>query len=447
MRIIAYLYSDLLLEPAPDPTLWGWELDRIYQDLALSSDPSKATAPAFRSQWQQLLQDCQTYPTSHLLIRQLQELGDSLPEIHDRLTQLETLQITLIAIESPPTPPLPHSSTLNSALLAALQQLQYQQRSRCIRQGHARNRIQAAPPPGKAPYGYRRSKNRYLIDRATAPVVKEFFEQFLLYGSLRGAVRHLAKKYGKKIAVSTGHRWLVNPVYRGDLEYQNGEVIADAHAAILSRDEAAQIDRLLRRNRRLPPRTASAPRSLAGLVVCAECQSPMTVAHVTAPRQTREYLYLRPTACAHSDQPKCKAIAYDQVLRRTINLICERLPQAVAGVNLPNLDSVKQGVGGAIAAQQAILAQLPPLVSSGVLDQETADLRSYKIRTEIAALQGQLAQLPPTNLKAIAQTVSLPQFWLDLSETERRFYFREFIRQIQLTRQGQDWQLELVFIF
>ena len=444
MRIIAYLYSDPLLEPTPDPTLWGWELDHIYQDLAIAPNQGK-TAP--RSQWQQLLQDCQTLPTSHLLIRQLEELGDSLPEIHDRLTALETLNIQLIAIESPPTPPPPHSPTppLQSHLLQQLQQLQHSQHSRRIRQGHARNRIQAAPPPGKAPYGYRRSKNRYLIDRATAPVVKEFFEQFLLYGSLRGAVRYLAKKYGKKIAVSTGHRWLLNPVYRGDLEYQNGEVIADAHAAILSRDEAAQIDRLLRRNRRLPPRTASAPRSLAGLVVCGDCQSPMTVAHVTAPRQTREYLYLRPTACAQL--PKCKAIAYEQVLQRTIDLICEQLPKAVAGVNMPDLDSVKQRVGGAIAAQQAILAQLPPLIASGVLDKETADLRSYKLRTEIAALQSKLAQLPPTNLSAIAQTVSIPQFWLDLSETERRFYFREFIRQIRLTRQNQDWQLALVFIF
>lgn len=437
MRIIAYLYSDPLLEPTPDPTLWGWELDRVYQDLAIASSQGKTTP---RSQWQQLLQDCQTLPTSHLLIRHIEELGDSLPEIHDRLTALESLQITLIAIESSPSPHPPQST-----LLQQLQQLQHNQRSRRIRQGHARNRIQAAPPPGKAPYGYRRSKNRYLIDRATAPVVKEFFEQFLLYGSLRGAVRHLAKKYGKKIAVSTGHRWLLNPVYRGDLEYQNGEVIADAHAAILSRDEAAQIDRLLRRNRRLPPRTASAPRSLAGLVVCGECQSPMTVAHVTAPRQTREYLYLRPTACAQL--PKCKAIAYEQILQRTIDLICEQLPRAVAGVGLPDMDRVKQGVGSAITAKQAILSQLPPLMASGVLDQETADLRSYKLRTEIAELQSKLAQLPPTNLSAIAQTVSIPQFWLDLSETERRFYFREFIRQIRLTRCDRDWQLELGFIF
>jgi hypothetical protein len=330
-------------------------------------------------------------------------------------------------------------------LLQLLQHLQYEQRSRRIRQGHARNRVKALPPPGKAPYGYRRGKNRYTVDRSTAPVVKDFFEHFLLYGSLRGSVRYLAKQYGKKISASTGQRWLTNPVYRGDLEYQNGETIPDTHEAIISRDEAAQVDRLLRRNRRLPPRTASAPRSLAGLVVCGECQSPMTVTRVSANRKEQEYLYLRPTRCPN--QPKCGSIPYGQILQQTIERICEDLPRAVSGAPLPDMDQIKQGIGGAIAVKQAILEQLPTLIASGVLDQETADLRSYKLRTEIAELQAKLAQLPPVNLRAIAQTVSISQFWLDLSESERRFYFREFIRQIEIIRDDKDWQLKLVFFF
>ena len=71
----------------------------------------------------------------------------------------------------------------------------------------------------------------------------------------------------------------------------------DTHVAILSRAEAAQVDRLLRRNRQLPPRTASAPRSLAGLVSCQTCGCGFTVSRVTRRRQPEEYLYLRPKAC------------------------------------------------------------------------------------------------------------------------------------------------------
>jgi DNA invertase Pin-like site-specific DNA recombinase len=396
-----------------------------------------------------LLAECQAEPAEYLLIRRLEELGDSLEEISDRLTQIEAMGVQIIATEQP------YSSSkatdaitdtnLRTSLLKLLSEIQREANSRRLRQGHARNRLKALPPPGKAPYGYRRGKDRYILDRSTAPVVKDFFEQFLLYGSLRGAVRYLEKKYSKKISVSTGRRWLTNPIYRGDLGYQNGEVISDTHSPILNREEAAQIDRLLRRNRRLPPRTASAPRSLAGLVVCGECQSHMSVTSVTKPRKDQEYLYLRPISCPK--RPKCRAIAYEKILYITIQSICQELPRAVAGMNVISLDGVKQSLSSQIANKQDILAQLPALTAGGILDAETAHLRAYKLRTEISQLRSRLAALPPVNLQAIAQAVSIPQFWSDLSESERRFYFREFIRQIKVTRQDKTWQLQLIFIF
>jgi DNA invertase Pin-like site-specific DNA recombinase len=437
MKIIAYSYSDPLLESVPDPAVWGWEVDRIYQDLG------------GRQQLLQLLDECFAEPADYLLIQRLEELGDSLAEISDRLTQIEAMGVQVIATEqSYSSSQLTDSTTganIQTSLLQLLGEIQREANSRRLRQGHARNRLKALPPPGKAPYGYRRGKDRYILDRSTAPVVKEFFEQFLLYGSLRGAVRYLEKKYGKKISVSTGRRWLTNPIYRGDLSYQNGEVISDTHSPILNREEAAQIDRLLRRNRRLPPRTASAPRSLAGLVVCGECESHMNVVSVTRHRRDKEYLYLRPISCPK--QPKCRAIAYEKVLEQTIQTICQELPRAVAGMNVPNLDGVKQSVTSQIAKNQDILAQLPALTANGVLDSETADLRAYKLRTEISQLRSRMAALPPVNLKAIAQAVSIPQFWSDLSESERRFYFREFIQQIKINCQDKAWQLQLIFIF
>ena len=360
----------------------------------------------------------------------------------------------------------------STELLHLLQDIQDSQQSRRIKQGHAQNRLQALPPPGKAPYGYRRGQDRYLIDRSTAPVIKDFFEYFLLYGSLRGAVRYLQKKYGKKISATTGQRWLNNPVYRGHLAYTTGEVITNTHAPMITPEEAAQIDRLLRRNSRLPSRTASAPRSLAGLVVCGECQSAMTITRVTKPRKKGEYLYVRPRNCGRVDNNtnrllsgadrslsevevtgaeamgvKCSAIAYDAIFRATVDKIATDLPQAVAKVSLPNLEVFKARITGQITRNQEILAQLPELVTQGILDQETVNLRAYKLRTEVSQLETKLAQLPPGNLMAIAQNVSLPQFWLDLSETERRFYLREFIQKIIINRQGKEWAIELLFIF
>ncbi|KOP23297.1 recombinase [Hapalosiphon sp. MRB220] len=432
MTNYAYTYSDPLLEAAPNPEIWGWNIDQIYQDLGQ------------RSQLQKLFDDCQIDPPDFLIIRRLDELGDNVEEVSDRLSQIEAMGITLVAVEqgynSADQSPHPHAE-----LLQLLHQIQRQQHSRRIRQAHARNRLDAAPPPGKVPYGYRRGKDKYIVDRSTSPVVKDFFEHFLLYGSLRGAVRYLAKKYGKKISVTTGRRWLTNPVYRGNTAYQNGEILANTHTAILSQEEAAQVDRLLRRNSRLPSRTASAPRSLAGLVVCGECQSHMGVSRVTIRKQDKEYLYLRPISCLK--KPKCRAIPYQEVLDHTIEAVCRDLPVAVDKMNSPQLDVVKNNLGDAIARQQEILAQLPALVETGVLDPETAKIRAYKLRTEISTLQAKLATLPPVNLRSVAVAVSIPQFWLDLSESERRFYFREFIRQVEIVRQDQQWKLQVIFIF
>ncbi len=438
--VFLYSYSDPLLEPIPDISSWGWQVDRLYQDLG------------GRSQLRQMLLDCATESVQaevSVRVQHLTELGDSLSAIGDCLTQLRQLKVCLLIGDQVIGDQAEPSDQIAPAeLLGQLDQAQLEQRR--LRRGHARSRLKSLPPPGRAPYGYRRGKERYLLDRSTAPIVKEFFDHFLLYGSLRGSLRHLQKKYGKKISPATGKQWLTSPVYRGDLAYQTGGQVRDTHPPILSRQEAAQIDRLLRRNRRLPPRAASAPRSLSGLVSCATCQSGMKISRTLHQRagQAQEYLYLRPVACQQAFGSACRGIPYAEALSQTIERICQDLRPAVAEVEqqaMPNL--AKARIMAQIAAQQDILAQLPNLVASAVLDTETAQLRSYKLRTELAELQAKLSQLPPVNLQATAETVSIPQFWLDLSEPERRFYFREFIQQIQIIRTEQDWQLRLIFNF
>jgi DNA invertase Pin-like site-specific DNA recombinase/predicted metal-binding protein len=483
MRIVGYDYRDPLIDSLDPTTDWGVPVDRVYQDWRGSQGQ-----PDERPQWEQLVADCQRNPVQYVLIQRLEALGNSLKEVADRLNEVmgfgaEVRWVKSLAESGEDSPglgeaaealPQTHNATdgtslgqaLDPAKLQALQLMQIinhapdysslevletwqrNHQSRKIRRGHARNRLQSVPPPGRAPYGYRRGKDRYILDRTTAPVVKEFFEHFILYGSLRGAVRHVTKKYNKRISVSTGQRWLGNPVYRGDLAYQNGDVVPDTHAAIISREEAAQVDRLLRRNRQLPPRTASAPRSLAGLVCCGQCQAPTTVARVMAKGKKlgEEYVYLRPQGCPQD--PKCKAWDYNQVLHQVIDRICQDLPQAVAGMSFAGLDQAKMGLDAAITEKTAILEQLPQLQAQGILDQETVTLRTYRLRTELANLHKRRSQLPPVNLQELSQTVMIPQFWLDLSESERRFFFREFLQKIELLPGDSGaWEPRLKFIF
>jgi DNA invertase Pin-like site-specific DNA recombinase len=441
MKIVAYSYTNPLLEKAPEEHIWGLEVDRIYQDIGE------------HQQLQQLLKDCASEAPRYLLVRRLEELGDDLETICDLLHQLESWGVEIITTEqdysSLQWSQFDHQQ-LKLKLSNLLQEVQLNQQRNRIEQGHARNRLKMLPPPGKAPYGYRRGQDRYLVDKSTAPVVKDFFERFILFGSLRGAVRYLEKRYGKKISPTTGRNWLLNPVYRGNLHYQkqskNQSIISHTHTAIINAEEAAQIDRLLRRNRVLPPRTASAPRSLAGLVICQQCQLGMNIVSVTQHNHKSEYLYLRCSKCPQ--QPKCKGIPYSQILAQTITQICVELPLAVAQLQLPQELTIDQKYRQQISKKQAILQQLPDLEKQGILDPETIALRTYKLRAEIAQLEITIAQLPPGNLKAIAQAVSLPQFWYDLSEAERRFYFREFIKQIEIRRdESKTWSIQLKFIF
>jgi DNA invertase Pin-like site-specific DNA recombinase len=440
MTTIAYLYTNPVLETARNPSIWGLEVDRVYQDIGT------------RQQLQQLIRDCQENPPNYLLIHCLDELGDTVSQIMDTLSLIESFGVEIMAIDQDYNSSAFKKANYQDIKLSIAKiwhEVEQNSRSRSLRQGHALNRLKVLPPPGKAPYGYRRSKDRYLIDKSTAPVVRDFFERFLLFASLRDAVRYLERKYGKKIAVSTARHWLTSPVYRGDLGYKNKQIIPNTHVAIISRQEAAQVDRLLRRNGSFSRRSASAPRCLAGLVFCGNCQTKMRITSVTRHNKKSEYLYLTPLNC--SQTKRCKSLNYNQVLRQTIKQICRELPLAIAQQNFPSSEALTNKLQLQINQKQDLIKKLKELVKQNILDEETATIRSQKLSNEIAKLQEKITQLPPVNLTAIASTISLEQFWLDLSESERRFYLREFIKKIEVNNTHQNhpekWELKLIFIF
>jgi DNA invertase Pin-like site-specific DNA recombinase len=413
-------------------------VDRLYVDHCEVQDP--------RPELQRFLHDCRRELPEQVLIPQVGDLGSSPAAVFAVLQALEDQGILVTTADGSYRTVSATSSERPPELLFQLAAtVAEQHRHQQLEAGHARNRINLLPPPGRAPYGYRRGRYRYALDKAAAPAVKAFFEQFILYGSIRGAARFLDKKYGKKIAPSTAQRWLQHPIYRGDSEYKDGQVIRDTHTPIISRDEAAQVDRLLRRNRQMPPKTVSAERSLAGLVHCAECQSKLRVSRVTRPRQKQDYLYLRPIQCGR--EKPCRAIAYDTVLAQTIAAIGREFPQAVANFQAPPVGAIKAGIIAQIDTKTALLTQVEQLQAQGVLDQTSADLRRYTLRGELADLEQQRSQLPPENLAEIAQTLKSPEFWQGLSEPERRVYLREFIQTIWIERTETSWQISIQFVF
>ena len=138
------------------------------------------------------------------------------------------------------------------------------------------------------------------------------------------------------------------------------------------------------------------------------------------------------------------------MLEATIARICEDLTEVLKGVSSQNLarpTAIEAGLQAEVDRRQRIIDQLPQLEADGILDAETVTLRSYNLRVEIADIEQQRQQLPPVNLQETLAMLSFPQFWYDLSEVERRFYLREFVREISVHRDGDRWWLTLTFAF
>lgn len=439
MTIIAYIYTNPIVEKTPDTFFWGCEIEAVYQDIG------------DRQQLAQLIFDSEKNSPHYLLIRSLSEFGNSLPEINCAIAKIEKLAIEIIAIEEDYNSSkfkIISESKDKEKLVNIWEEIREKLYRKKLIKSHGKNRLNILPPPGKAPFGYLRGKESYIINRATSPIVRDFFDRFLLYSSISDSVRYLAEKYDKKIALSTAIHWLKNPVYRGDLRYKNQEIIADTHTSIISREEAAQIDRILKSHRLVKTRSASANYSLAGLLNCQQCQSFFRVSKVTNKKYPEKYLYLIPTNC----QGDCdyKSIKYNLVFEEVINKICREFPLLTKNINTPDSALIKQQLETKIKDNEEILNKLKTLVIENILDEETASIRNYKINLEIAQLKQKIAQLPPDSLQNIASAISNPQFWHDLSQTECRFYLREFIKAIKIipiNTNIKKWEIALDFIF
>lgn len=374
-----------------------------------------------RLHYAELRSQSQQGEIDQLLLLELADLGDSVVEIGQRLQEWERANVAVRVVTKTGI----EEASDRETLLRWVSELPGQLRSRQVAVGHARSRLMKKAPPGRPPFGYKRDRDSYILDRRSAAIVREYFDRFLLYGSLRDAVRHVRRTFGKTMSVATGRRWLTQAAYRGDLAYKDGATLRDTHPAILTRDEAAQIDRWLRRNRSIAPRSASAPRSLAGLVFCQTCEQSLRVVQVTQRRKAKHYLYLRCDRCGYS-------LNYDRTLTQVIRQVCADLPQRVATFDGDRISQAKQSIAKQIEKNDSILNTLTELERDGVLDAETVQLRRYRLAAETAQLQQQLEQFPPASLADISATVSIEPFWRDLTESERRRYFREFIRRIAI---------------
>jgi len=80
MTVIAYRYSDPLLDAPEQDCDWGRTVDKVYHDLG------------GRWEWEQLLHDCRQSRPETILVRSWGELGDTLEEVRGAIAQLEAFR-------------------------------------------------------------------------------------------------------------------------------------------------------------------------------------------------------------------------------------------------------------------------------------------------------------------------------------------------------------------
>ncbi|HIK36509.1 MAG: recombinase family protein [Geminocystis sp.] len=435
---MAYFYKNPLINQETKLGCNIGRIEKIYQDIG------------DRRQLRKLIEDCQNEKPDCLMVSSLASLGDNLEEVEGIITHLESLGVEIIAAnEGYKTSDFKvvDTPTKRNKLREIWKQIEKELQRRKLILSHAIRKMETLPPPGRAPFGYIRGNKGYMIDPVNAPIIREFFRVFLLSGSLRRSVKYLEEKYQKKISPSTAKNWLKNPVYRGDLLYNKNTIVSDTHPPIITRQESAQIERLLRNNKKFAPKSVSSKHCLAGLLKCKSCQCPLRVNPVSNKTKGYSYLYLTPTNCP-KNKP-CKSLSYNSVLTRLIETICN-LFEAIKETETERdkIEETRNIEREEIKKIKEKLEVIRRLEDEGVLEEEEAKKITYRLREKMSKMQQKINQMPPNTLGVIAKNLSNPQLWHDLSNSERRFYLREFIDTIEVNMgENHDDKLELNLVF
>jgi site-specific DNA recombinase len=306
--------------------------------------------------------------------------------------------------------------------------------------------------PGIIPFGYKRENDRYAPDdtiyKSTGKncwaIARELVEAFLSAGTVRGATRIMAEKYGMAIGRGDFPReiglkyWLENPVISGHIGYfyrhrqASTQVIPDQHKPLVTPAEAAQIRRLLafsvqyRETAKEDWETAT----LAGLVYCGKCGAKYKGIRKYKRNAVGELLYKRRSwycSARYLPIPTCD---------RAVPGIREEVLEAAV---IEGLVSKAQSIAGMVD-QPMTFAKSPEIEA---LETTLRSLDGLGDNAAIVAARNEIAvQIEALRIGPIADSAGIAEdrelfgiaanleFWQWLSAQQRRQYFKRFIRRI-----------------
>lgn len=183
---------------------------------------------------------------------------------------------------------------------------------------------------GQAPLGYKIVDKRYVIDTATAPVVREIFERFnagQTYADIADALnkRHIRTGRGGEFKPNSFHRILHNERYRGiyiydDIRIEGGvpRIIDDATFFLAQKNLDVQAEARHRHG-------STVEFILTGKIFCGECGAPMSGTSGTSKNGNKHYYYI----CRNKKDGLCekRPVKKDAVERTVAEAIKENILQ------------------------------------------------------------------------------------------------------------------------
>lgn len=154
-----------------------------------------------------------------------------------------------------------------------------EQKSESWKEAHASRLAKGLPPQGRQKFGYLKEGGAFVVDPATAPLVKEAYRRYLAgvgfpsiaqWWTDSGALNPLGAQWDKQSV----QRTLDNPFNAGLIRYK-GVDRPGAHESLISEGEWAAYLKKRAERAKLAPRTKDSDWAFSGLVVCGKCGAAM----------------------------------------------------------------------------------------------------------------------------------------------------------------------------
>lgn len=206
---------------------------------------------------------------------------------------------------------------LTMTVLAALAELESATKSERVSEWQHYRRSTGATPTGQRPFGYRRERNRLVVDESEAAIVREAAALVLDGGSLRGLAATMAERdiVGKNGRPLTNRGWrviLTSPTIAGCREVDDTLVPSDAWEPIIDVEQLLDLRSLLLDPQRRSTTARDRRWLLVGIARCGRCSDDTPM--ICRPHSVSPPRYVCPTCTLSIEAERTEKLVSDDLL-------------------------------------------------------------------------------------------------------------------------------------